>query len=208
VSAASKRLCEGAAKILERPLASQEVDSIWNYLDLLESWNRIHRLVGSSDRDWMVDNLILDSLLFLRVVPESARTLLDVGSGAGIPGIPIKIIRPRLSMAMVESRRKRVSFLSTAVRTLGLRETKVLHGRAESLVSERLLFDAVVARCADELEWVLRLGSNLVSPGGVVVVAGPPATTALTAGNWLHIVNPVTGVARNFAVVTSPRPGG
>jgi 16S rRNA (guanine527-N7)-methyltransferase len=94
------RLCEGASKILDRPLASGEADALCQYLDLLESWNRVHRLVGASDRNWMVDNVILDSLLFLRVIPPRANTVLDIGSGAGIPGIPMKIVRPELSVVM------------------------------------------------------------------------------------------------------------
>jgi 16S rRNA (guanine527-N7)-methyltransferase len=204
VSDPHARLCEGASKILDRPLASGEADAICKYLDLLESWNRIHRLVGASDRNWMVDNVILDSLLFLRVIPPWANTVLDIGSGAGIPGIPMKIVRPELSMVMAESRRKRASFLSTVVRALALRDVKVLHGRAESLVGGGLVFDAVVARCADEGGRILLLGLSLTRPGGAVVVAGPPSgRSELVRGDWRQVINPVTGLTRNFAVATN-----
>jgi len=102
---------------------------------LLE-WQRTHRLVGSSEPRWIVENLFLDSLLFLRVLPPGITTLLDLGSGAGIPGIPIKLVRPAIQLVLVESRRRRASFLSTAVRDLGLSGTRVVGGRAEDHLAE------------------------------------------------------------------------
>jgi 16S rRNA (guanine527-N7)-methyltransferase len=201
VTAPEESLCQGAATILGRPLTPSEIESIWAYLDLLQSWNRVHRLVGSTDRQWMVDNLVLDSLLFLRVVPTSAVSLIDVGSGAGIPGVPLKIVRPALSVLLAESRRKRASFLSDVVRTVQLTEIAVYHGRAEALIHQGRRFDAVVARCADGVERVLHLGSRLVGAGGLVAVAGPPEqAAALTIGSWRRVVNPVTGRTRSFAV--------
>jgi len=69
------------------------VDQSAKYLALLVKWQRTQRLIGSSDPDWIVDHILLDSLLFTRVVPETTRSILDVGSGAGVPGVPLRFFR-------------------------------------------------------------------------------------------------------------------
>jgi 16S rRNA (guanine527-N7)-methyltransferase len=203
VSDAEVDLRKWAAAILGRPLAEIEASALLAYLDLLKTWNRVHRLIGSSDRRWMVENIILDSLLFLAVLPGISESLLDIGSGAGVPGIPIGIVRPEVSIVLVESRRKRVSFLATAIRELGLSRTEVVHGRAEGLISGGRRFDVVVARCAGAPETVLDLGTDLVSPGGCVVISGSPRATGRGADS-VSVANPMTGAPRRFLVRRSP----
>ncbi|MBI2014675.1 MAG: class I SAM-dependent methyltransferase, partial [Candidatus Rokubacteria bacterium] len=66
-------------------------------------WQKTQRLIGSDDPAWIVENLFLDSLLFLRFLPTPVRSLLDLGSGAGLPGIPLKIVRGNLDLVLVES---------------------------------------------------------------------------------------------------------
>ena len=194
------QLFQGAAKILGEPLRDSQSQALIRYMDLIVEWNRVHRLVGSSERAWLVKNVLLDSLLFLRVLPPSIATLLDIGSGAGVPGIPIKIARPGVSLVMVESRRKRASFLGAAGRALGLSGVRVVHGRAEDLLRQGERFDAVVARCAGELDAMLDLGSSLVTSTGVVVLAGGPGTGEVPGASSVQIVNPATGAARSFVV--------
>jgi 16S rRNA (guanine527-N7)-methyltransferase len=204
VSDAEVNLRKWAATILGRPLAETEASALWAYLDLLETWNRVHRLIGSSDRRWMVEHIILDSLLFLAVLPGMSESLLDIGSGAGVPGIPIGIVRPEVSIVLVESRRKRVSFLATVIRELGLSRTEVVHGRAEGLISGGRRFDAVVARCAGAPKAVLDLGSYLVSPGGCVVIAGSPRVATGRDADSVAVANPMTGSPRHFLVRRAP----
>jgi 16S rRNA (guanine527-N7)-methyltransferase len=200
VSDPADDLHAGAAAILGRPLAEHEARTLWTYLDLLEAWNSVHRLVGSSERRWMVENVALDSLLFLTVLPDDVDSVLDIGSGAGIPGIPIKIVRPEVTLVMVESRQKRVSFLKAAIRSLGLTRAEVVHGRAEALVSESRRFGAVVARCAAKPEAVFDLGANLVSRGGVVVVSGSPYSPGTPRVSTIRLANPLTGSPRHLLV--------
>jgi 16S rRNA (guanine527-N7)-methyltransferase len=196
----------GAARILGRPVTDAETDLFRKYLTLLLKWQKIHRFVGSDDPEWIVRRLLLDSLLFLRVLPADARHVLDVGSGAGIPGIPLKLVRPALSLTMVESRRRRASFLTTVVRELDLTDARVIADRLEAVMSELGdRFDAVVARCAGDLSAILEVGSRIVRPGGgVVVVSGPPEERPLSIGGWIAVDGLRQGEIRRFAVYVRP----
>jgi len=200
------RLRRHAAAILGRQLDQPELAALVKYLEILSEWNTVHRLVGSSDRQWMVDNIVLDSLLFLRVLPASPGRVLDVGSGAGVPGIPLKIVRPEIELVMVESRRKRASFLSAAVRALGLRGATVVNARIEDLGTADLgTFDVITARCTSSPSRLFATTGHFLSDGGTAIVSGPPEKAGLGAGcRWVEVMNPVTGLPRNFAVMDSP----
>src|SRR5947209_14808637 len=124
ISDPDRRLAAGARAILERELLPAERAAFLTYVDLLRTWQGVYRLVGSSDRGWIIDELILDSLLFVRFLPARARSVLDLGSGAGIPGIPLKVVRPTVRFTLLEARRRRASFLAAAVRALGLENTE------------------------------------------------------------------------------------
>lgn len=196
-------LREGARLVLARPLTEPEVESFGQYLRLLIKWQRVQRLVGSSDPLWIVDNLFLDSLLFLKVLPEAVGSILDLGSGPGVPGIPIKIVRPRIGLTLVESRRRRASFLSAVVRELRLADVTVLHMRAEELIKEGRQLDAVVMRCAGDLDSLFRVARGLLKHGGVIVASGPPAERPLEHGRWIRVPGAHPDSVRLFAVSAS-----
>lgn len=164
-------------------------------------WQRIHRLVGSSDPRWIVEEVILDSLLFRRVLPAGAHDVLDAGSGAGIPGIPLKIVDQGLRLTMVEARQRRASFLSTAIRELPLRDTELVADRLETVLrTSPDRFDAVVARCAGDVGYLFGIGAHLVRPGGVVIASGPPSEHPLPVGHWVEVSGVAAGETRRFAV--------
>jgi 16S rRNA (guanine527-N7)-methyltransferase len=174
---------------------------------LLVKWGSVHRLIGSTNPEWIVEQLFLDSLLFLKVLPPEARSILDFGAGAGLPGIPIAIVRPEAELSLLESRRRRASFLLTAVRELGLTRTRVLDARSEELEeSLRGAFDAVVMRCAGKLDRTMPVAARFAKAGGVVVAAGPPVSGPLKLGRWLVIPGIQKGSTRRFAVLAQTGP--
>lgn len=194
----------GAARILGRPLATYELQSFDIYLNILQKWQRVQRLVSSADPTWVVENLFLDSLLFLKFLPVSISAIADLGSGAGFPGVPIKIVRPSLEVVLIESRRRRVSFLSAVIRELRLERTQVVAERAENLPQSMMrAFGAVVVRCAGDPNDVLPVAAMLTSPGGIVVCSGPPERRFLRTGEWFEVPGVRPGNTRLFAVVNT-----
>jgi 16S rRNA (guanine527-N7)-methyltransferase len=201
VSTPLDALASGGASILGRPVSAAELGAFDKYLKLLQKWQKSQRLAGSSDAAWIVEKLFLDSLLFLKVLPRDLTSLADVGSGAGVPGIPIKIVRPKLRMALIESRAKRASFLSAAIRELALGETQVVTERAEDYARKSSgTFDAVVMRCAGDFGELARASAGLVRAGGTIVASGPPQRQPLELGEWVEIAGVRPRDRRRFAV--------
>lgn len=172
-------------------------------------WSSVHRLIGSTDPEWIAEHLLLDSLLFLRVVPHEAGSILDFGAGAGLPGIPIAVVRPDARVTLLEGRRRRASFLATCVRELGLTGARVVAARAEDVASELAgSFDVVVMRCAGRLDEILPVAAQFArSEGGLVVAAGPPRETPIRIGQWLEVAGVREGTTRRFAVLRRQHPG-
>ena len=196
-------LSEAPLPGLDRPLTGVELAMIDKYLTLLVKWQRSHRLIGSTNYAWMIENVIVDSLAFLSQVPQQAHAVADVGSGAGIPGIPVAIVRPDLQITLIESRRRRVSFLLTVVRELGLSGVQVLAARVEDLVeTHRDRFDVLLMRCAGPAGTILGPSLGVLRSGGVAVLAaklGSPVPGSQTA-----LVRLPGGRRRQFQCFTKP----
>jgi 16S rRNA (guanine527-N7)-methyltransferase len=191
-------LHERAVAVLGRSLGPDESRAFGKYLELLLKWQRIHRLVGSSSPEWIVKYLFLDSLLFLKVLPRDVESVVDIGSGAGFPGIPIKIVRPALDVGLVESRERRGSFLSTVIRECGLHRISVFVGRAEAVPRSMLgAFEAAVARCAGDAARIRPIASRLVKSGGLIILSGPPSGRG---GDWVEVEGARAGSVRRFSV--------
>lgn len=177
---------------LGRPVTDAERDSLHKYLNLLIKWQRSQRLVGSDEPSWIVDNVIVDSLLFSRAVPAGVRSVADVGSGAGIPGIPLAIVLPQVEVTLIEARQKRASFLAAAIRELTLRNCRLVNHRLEDVGHQQLgaRVDAAVMRCAGSPTALVPQVLQILAPGGVVVASGPPKRTVIGLGSWLEIEGP------------------
>ena len=201
----------GFSRILERPPSQPELVAFSRYLALLLQWNRAHHLTGYKSPAEIVEKLFLDSLFFLRWVPPGGAAVLDLGAGAGIPGLSMKIVEPGISLTLVEARRRRVSFLTTVVRELGLAGVVILSGRAEALIDStpglRAAFDVVVTRAAGPLGAIYPLAMAFLRPGGRFIASGPPAGKAPsplppgTPHRWESIPAMVRTGSRRFLIV-------
>jgi 16S rRNA (guanine527-N7)-methyltransferase len=157
----------------------------------LVKWQRVQRLLSSTDPAWIVEHALLDSLLFAPLLPSEARAVMDVGSGAGIPGVPLKIAFPETEVALLESRAKRASFLSAVVRALSLPSCEVLHARLESLDARYVgRYDALVMRCAGDPASLLDASVRLLRSGGLLIASGPPKPRKTDGGEWQEVDGP------------------
>jgi 16S rRNA (guanine527-N7)-methyltransferase len=149
------------------PKLAASIEERFNaYLSLIVRWNARTSLTAIRDEEEIVSRHFVESIASAIAVPEGVRTLLDFGSGAGFPGIPIALCRPEISVTLAESQNKKAAFLREAVRTLGLKTT--VHGkRAESLATA---FDCVILRAVDRMETAVSAASHLVSFSGWIMI--------------------------------------
>ena len=151
-------------------LTEKQLSLFQKYLEELWAWNRRMNLTGLSHGERMVFELFLDSLIPVPHLAETGR-LLDVGSGAGFPGVPLKICKPRLKVHLLEANSKKVSFLKQVIRLLKLDETEVIRGRIEK-VRDALHPDSyhlITARALAPLAQKIRWCAPFLSDGGVLV---------------------------------------
>lgn len=163
-------LIEGARDLGFR-LSDETVEAFAAYLRELLKWNEKMNLTAIRTEKEIVQKHFLDSLSALPHLSGTV-TLLDMGSGAGFPGIPLKIVNPTLRVVLLDSVRKKVDFQRHILRTLGLRDIEAVHGRAQELsIIERLgkRFDAVISRAFADLPVFLKLSLPFLRPGGKAI---------------------------------------
>lgn len=149
---------------LDRAIATPLLD----YLALLLHWNRTYNLTAVREPLEMVDKHLLDSLAMQPHVVDIAAgggALADLGTGAGLPGIPLAIATPGLRVTLVESNGKKARFMREAVRKLGLDDVRVAESRIEAL-AEPGAYDAITARALATLPLIVELGGHLLNPAG------------------------------------------
>jgi len=165
------------------------------YLRLLEKWNRVHNLTAVRETERMVVLHLLDSFSVLPHI-EDARSILDVGTGGGLPGIPIAIARPELRVTLLDSSSKKTTFLEQARAELALRNVDVVCARVEQWRPEHL-FDVVVSRAFAELGEFVAQAEHLVAQDGRMLamkgvypfeeIARLPATHRVAQVAELHV---------------------
>ena len=180
------------------------------YADLVQLWNRTHNLTALRSPAEIVRGLFEDSLLFLRLVPTGTTRVIDIGAGAGIPGVPLHLVDPSLAVVLIESRQKRVSFLKALKRELKLDDrVMVLEGRAEAIPGaqpeHRANADVVVARGVGQPETLMLVAAQYLKPGGLFIATGPPASAVAGSdrAGWTIVELPELGLNRTFMVRAS-----
>ena len=137
----------------------------------LARWNQKINLTAITDPAEVAVKHFIDSLPAARFIPKDA-TLLDIGSGGGFPGIPLKVLRPSVSVTLIDASRKKVNFLKHVMRTLKLKNIEALHMRAEDLADDPLYrhrFDVITSRALASLKLFCRLAVPLLSDEGIII---------------------------------------
>jgi 16S rRNA (guanine527-N7)-methyltransferase len=148
------------------PLAAKLAVRFEEYLSLLIRWNARLNLTAIRDTEGILSRHFVECIACAQCLPDGIGTLLDFGSGAGFPGIPIALCRPEIAVTLGESQGKKAAFLHEAVRTLGI-SAAVHSGRAETLATQ---FDCVTLRAVDKMEAAVQSAKRLVRTGGWLVV--------------------------------------
>ena len=144
-------------------LSAEQQQKLLDYVALLLKWNSTYNLTALRQEDQMLSHHVLDSLTLLPYL-DGVQTLIDVGSGGGMPGIPTAICRPDIQITLLDSNSKKTSFLSQAVIELGLSNVKVITGRVEA--AEGIAFDAITSRAFAELRDFVTLTPQLLRDNG------------------------------------------
>jgi 16S rRNA (guanine527-N7)-methyltransferase len=179
----SQMLADGA-NALGIALGKGELSLFAAYYDELLAWNNKMNLISAkSEKDIIIKHFI-DSLTLLPYINHEICRVLDIGSGAGFPGIPLKIAANSLKVFLLESSRKKTSFLKHVIRSLGLADVVVIHDRAEFLMEDetcRDFFQVVTSRATLKLPEFVRLGAFFLAPkGSLIAMKGKISDQELT----------------------------
>jgi 16S rRNA (guanine527-N7)-methyltransferase len=179
VTPAEAALLRESAAWFDVKLDSRAVERVGRFLDLLILWNRGIRLTGERDASLIVRKHITDSLAPLPCLPP-AGLVIDIGAGAGFPGIILACVRPDLELVLIESRRRRVSFLREAIRQAQLPHARAIEARAEDIAADPGLAGSahVVVGRAIRLDMFLALAAPFVGPNGIAVAMQTPRAAA------------------------------
>ena len=145
-------------------LDAVQQQKLLDYIALIVKWNKVYNLTAVREPEAMIGHHLLDSLA---VLPHLAgvRRLIDVGSGAGLPGIPLAIARPDMKIALLDSNHKKATFMRQACLELGLTNAEVVCERVEQWQPQDK-YDAVISRAYSELKEFVRLSAHLLAKGG------------------------------------------
>ena len=168
-------------------LSSQQAEQFEQYYAILLDWNQRMNLTAIEDAEDVVYKHFLDSALTMQATgPLAGRRLIDVGTGAGFPGVPLKIMEPALDLCLFDSLQKRITFLNHLCSELGLADVSTLHGRAEEFgqnAAYREQYDFATARAVAKLPVLSELCLPFVKVGGrFIALKGPELTQELTEG--------------------------
>ncbi|MEK0411549.1 MAG: Ribosomal small subunit methyltransferase [Pseudomonadota bacterium] len=156
-------LIEGLQR-MDLALSDQVIDQLMTYLDLVEKWNRVYNLTAIREREEMIKLHFLDSLSILKHV--HVKNILDVGSGAGFPGIVLAITKPELKVTVMDSVNKKTTFMQQVKSELSLMNLDVVNSRVEDY-QPTTLFEAVTSRAFSNLKNMMSLTQHTLQKEGV-----------------------------------------
>lgn len=166
------RFDEGLSK-LNITLDAKQKEQFQKFYEMLIEWNKVMNLTGITEYEEVVQKHFLDSLAMVQVQePMKVNSLIDVGTGAGFPGIPLKIAYPHMKVVLLDSLNKRIKFLNEVIKELELKDITTIHGRAEELGRDQLYrekFDCCVSRAVARLSVLSEYCMPLVKENGYFI---------------------------------------
>lgn len=159
------------------------------YAQILQQWNKKINLTSITDPMEIIVKHFLDSVAPSACIPQQG-TLLDIGTGGGFPGVPLKILRPQQSMVLIDGVRKKINFIKQVLRELHLDNIEAIQARAEDLIRHHCKtkqFDIIVSRALADVDVLLKLAAPLLKPEGrLVVYKGSHTAASNTKRNGLQ----------------------
>ena len=146
-------------------ISVENVEKFYKYMKSLIEWNEKINLTAIIDEEEIIEKHFIDSLTILKYIKDDY-TMIDVGTGAGFPGIVLKIVFPHLKITLIDSLQKRVNYLNSIIKDLSLNEIEAIHSRGEDYHEK---FDVVTARAVANIEKLLTYTMHIVNNKGVLV---------------------------------------
>ena len=166
---------------MQLPCTADRLQQFRTYYNLLEEKNRVMNLTAINGEDESATKHFLDCAAPLLYFPLAGKCVVDVGSGAGFPGLPLRILEPEMHLTLLDAQQKRVDFLSEVCAALGFDNVRCIHVRAEEYAEARGQFDYALARAVARLNVLCELCLPYVKPGGAfLALKGPGAAEELT----------------------------
>ncbi len=199
-----KKLLErGIAMLGLPPLQKETSEKFMLYLSELKKWNRTHNLTAITDDREIIIKHFLDSALYLKAVQGRGRRLADIGSGAGFPGVVLKLLDPALSVSLIEPAWKKAVFLRHITRELGLEGITVMEEKLEGLRVGNP-FDIALTRALFKAPDFIKRASGMVKKGGFFIMSKGPSYEAELAGirhEVLKLTLPFTDAERSVIII-------
>ena len=166
-------ILERGCQLLNLSITEKQEDQFMQYYELLVEWNKVMNLTGITEFDEVMRKHFLDSLSIVKAIEKKDMLrVLDLGTGAGFPGIPLKIMFPEWDIVLLDSLNKRIKFLNEVIGQLGLQKISTIHGRAEDFARKeeyREKFDLVVSRAVANLSSLSEYCLPYVKQQGIFV---------------------------------------
>ncbi|BDF35933.1 ribosomal RNA small subunit methyltransferase G [Lachnospiraceae bacterium] len=211
-------ILESKLQELNITLDENQSEQFHIFYNLLTEWNKVMNLTGITEYEEVVEKHFLDSLAIVKAVDlQKVQNIIDIGTGAGFPGIPLKIAYPQLDVTLLDSLNKRVRFLDTVIENTGLNGIKAMHGRAEDYAKQteyRENYDLCVSRAVANLATLSEYCIPYIRTGGIFVpyksedveneVEHSKKAISLLGGNIKDIVKfqlPGTDIGRSFIII-------